>query len=361
MSEIHPLNKLADIEKWINNTELKVEDIDNLINDETKEVRSHILKRLLTNYFSNKNTTTTTIYPLRIIGPVSISYLKSTKYNKYIIFLGDIHKPVNFKIFEEKVPNSMIIDNWISSILSKNTKLIDIFVESGKYYEKFNDNLSINKFQNALFDCFNDKNCSARIHWVDVRRNIPELNTIANFLRGYYKNKSVERLDDVKNIVKNLNLEEILKYSRVYKQFENVREDIYKKYMNKNEKFFERKYVDDILLNLVEDIEKAIIPILNMLNFLMNFYTIGRMFKSFTCKSTEYCPEPTFIICYFGKNHTDDIKKFLKEELQFEETFNIDNTANLPIDEETGKPIIEPTPVINIEDLPQPLFSDVNL
>ena len=90
--------------------------------------------------------------------------------------------------------------------------------------------------------------------------------------------------------------------------------------------------------------------LLKIFNFLMNFYTIGRMFKKFTCESTEYCPDPTFIICYFGKRHTDDIKNFLMEELEFEETFNIDNTI-----------YSQPPPIINIQGLAQPLFSDVNL
>ena len=59
----------------------------------------------------------------------------------------------------------------------------------------------------------------------------------------------------------------------------------------------------------------------------MNFYTIGRIFKKITCKENEYCPDPTFIICYFGKKHTDDIKNFLKEFLYFEEVFNIEPPA----------------------------------
>ena len=83
-----------------------------------------------------------------------------------------------------------------------------------------------------------------------------------------------------------------------------------------------------------------------MLNFLMNFYTIGRILKKITCKENEYCPDPTFIICYFGKKHTDDIKNFLKEFLYFEEVFNIDNSN------------IGNFQVVNIENLPQPIFND---
>ena len=93
--------------------------------------------------------------------------------------------------------------------------------------------------------------------------------------------------------------------------------------------------------------EIAILLLLDMINFLMNIYTIGRMFKTFICKSYEYCPDPTFIICYFGKRHTDDIKNFLKEKLYFEEVFNIDNS-------DMGN-----FQVVNIQNLPQPVFGDI--
>jgi hypothetical protein len=139
---------------------------------------------------------------------------------------------------------------------------------------------------------------------------------------------------------------------KIYKQFENNIE-IYNLYFDRNKRFFNENYKNSILQSLNNnEIENAIILLLKMLNFLMNFYTIGRIFKTSVCNNNKYCPDPTFIICYFGKNHTDDIKNFLKEKLNFEEVFNIDN-SNVP---EIGS-----IPIIYIENLQQPLFSDVNI
>lgn len=345
------LKKTADIEKWMLSKNIihhyQIDEILELYNSESTNILEdgrYILYSLIQNYKSKLYTTTLPDKYERLIGPISISYMKSTIYNKYILLLGDTHAPVNPLCY--RALKSIAIENWISQILSTNTKLIDVFVESGKQFEVKDDKgLSINKFQHSLESCFTSRKCSSRIHWVDVRKNLEELNHISNFLLDYNNN---EKLEKVIAILRNLNLKDILEKSKIKKQFEGNKE-IYSKYLEINIKFFEDDYKNNIILNLENVSTKniGILSLLEMMNFLMNFYTIGRIFKKVICKG--YCPDPTFIICYFGKNHIDDIKSFLKE-IMFEEVFNIDN-SNISILAKN---------VLNISNLPQPIFSDVN-
>lgn len=337
------IEKTANIEKWIITNNITLNDLENIL-EEYKDGKN-ILYSLIKNHQTKLYTTVIPNKYERLIGPENISYMKNNEYNKYIILLGDSHVPVNHLCY--KAIKSISVEKWISEILATNTKLIDVFVESGKYFDVVeHKDLSINKFQQSLRDCFISKNCSARIHWVDVRKNLKELIDISNFILDYNND---DKLENVINILGTLNLKNILKSSKIDRQFENNKE-IYEKYLEKNIKFFEDNYITDIISNLknVDTKNIGIISLLDLINFLMNFYTIGRIFKKVDCKG--YCPDPTFIICYFGKNHTNDIKKFLKEMLSFEEVFNIDNSN---INSFVKK-------ILNISNLPQPIFSDVD-
>lgn len=338
------LEKTANIEKWIITNNINQYELKQLL-EEYKQDGRDILYSLLRNYMTK--ITTTVLFENkyeRLIGPETISYMKSYEYNKYILLLGDTHVPVDPLCY--RAIKSIPIENWISQILATNTKLIDVFVESGKQFDIIeHKDLSINKFQQSLRHCFKLKNCSARIHWVDVRKNLDELNDISNFILDINNDKKLEK---VINILRNLNLEDILENSKIKKQYKSI-EEIYSKYLEKNEKFFKDNYVRDIISKLENVSTKniGVFSLLEMMNFLMNFYTIGRMFKKVNCEG--YCPNPTFIICYFGKNHTNDIKNFLKEFMMFEEVFNIDNSN---INSFVKK-------ILNIQNLPQPIFSDV--
>lgn len=337
------LKKTADIEKWMIMKNINQYDIEQVL-EEYKQDGTDILYSLIENYRTNLFTTTLPVIYERLIGPVSISYIKSAVYNKYILLLGDSHVAIN--PICHKALKSIAIENWISEILSTNTKLIDVFVESGNQFNVVeHKDLSINKFQQSIQYCFTSRKCSGRIHWVDVRKNLEELNDISNFILDYNDNN---KLENTLAILKKLNLEDILKTSKIEKQFKD-NEEIYLKYLEKNKRFFKSNYINNIILNLQNVSRKniGIFSLLEMMNFLMNFYTIGRIFKKVKCKG--YCPDPTFIICYFGKNHIDDITNFLKE-ITFEEVFNIDNNN---INNFLKN-------ILNISNLPQPVFSDVN-
>ena len=79
MSElIIPLNKYADIEKWITVKGIRIQDIENILKGYKDD---QILFTLLQNYVRKITSTTSLLKYQRLIGPVSISYIKSANYD----------------------------------------------------------------------------------------------------------------------------------------------------------------------------------------------------------------------------------------------------------------------------------------
>ena len=76
--------------------------------------------------------------------------------------------------------------------------------------------------------------------------------------------------------------------------------------------------IQKISLKFYNNHNETINKLLHMDVILVDFYTIARMFRKFDSNNkVQYNPEPKYIIVFQGQQHINNIKKFLKEKLNF--------------------------------------------
>ena len=319
------IKKEPDVAKWIRSSSLNVNELKEVVQDE----KDSILKNLLENYIYTQTSSLLTVPYSRIIGPVSLTYLKSQQYNKYIILLGDLHGSMNFEIFK-KINGTIRIDDWIKLVLRNNTKLIDIYVEiDDKFTVNVDDTRPLNCFQKTLEACFREKQCSARVHYTDIRRE-KDLSILTSLLSKFYlKTYSDMDVTHIIDTLKSVDIFIILKNLGIHESFLGI----------------DTKSIRNVSLIIDTfriDLNKGILMLIDFLNIFMDMYTVSRMFRK--SSNIGYDPDPTFIICYQGRKHTDSIKQYLVDNLNFQQILNVDN---------------ENVRMVNITNLPNPIFSDI--
>jgi hypothetical protein len=158
----------------------------------------------------------------------------------------------------------------------------------------------------------------ARFHYADIRVITP---LIENFLL-ILSDLSTERVEQINyanmmtsfNKIRDLSFDELLNETKISKQFDDIpnvplRNFLYKKadfYLNK---FYpDAELYDDFLSNPTNILrDELYIQLLDFLTYIVDFYILGRMFRSFVSNTNNN------IIIYVGDDHADNIRTTLNE------------------------------------------------
>jgi hypothetical protein len=348
----------ADLD-WIEKDGLDKEDIKKILNevdDKISLVKNHIFLRLLKNYVSGNPPVPKYNF---LLGCSSVVYLVSEKYNKKILLLGDVHTPHNF----ENTKNSITCTSYFEKYFKSNTKLIDFFIEIPLFVRYPNLKTSeLSYFFQKFIDCYNYKNCTFRLHATDIRELMNKdhvLNVLMPLVRALL----------------NRNFNEAMKLSSKIRDIDNLHKYVFFTLINKTPLRKEINKINDLVLKrrlenfcqnsssgtkidgnkMFLDITKFqknpnaletlngnnnyIRNILNLLNPLIEGYTLARIFKRV---EGLYNPEPKYIVIFQGDTHILDMINFLQ--------YNDFKIKFRNHERDTRK--------IDISLLPQPIFED---
>ena len=313
------------------------------------------LYKLLDNYVSrNKIEIIEHIY-----GVKNLAYIKLEKYNKYIILAGESH-------IELKEENNLItISKYFSDYLQCNTNLVDMFLEIPFEEDESMEskNSELYKFINHFRECTELENCSARIHKTDIRSiNIPflvNLMYLSESIEDLYKdNSSIEFSKQYINIILSIinKYETLEEYTKVElypilginRELDNIKDRNIKNYILnyydsiETEIYFEKylEYLDRPYEKLKKKIPYIIDDIFRYLNKLMDIYTTILIFKSY---DKGYNPDSKYIFIFQGQNHINRLKHFFSKLDSAEVVYDLKSDDS----------------IIDIRNIPQPLFHDV--
>lgn len=271
-------------------------------------------------------------------GPTAISEWFSQKFKKHIYVLSDTHD----RKYGCKAKNGTFInvDELLKMTIKDNPdKLMDFYFEAvyrNKYDTKvydYKDSFMSDAFK-AFENCFevSKTNCkykNVRFHYVDIRGSTDILLNIDNLqsqIRYIYINSDLKYLDTVKTLAQYLldelpELKMLFLHVKIMKQINNIRdsfiyEELYRFLLDEGLPIYSMlKLILSELLQLdvkslsaielehfVVKCEKAII---NFTSYLMDCYTLARMFRSF-----KHGEDPKYIIIYVGGNHARLYERF---------------------------------------------------
>ena len=280
-----------------------------------------------------------------LIGTTEIFELVSPKYKKHIYLFSDVH---NRESKCEK--DSIELKYFIEQIIQSTSKKIDFFLEYGyiaKDEEKrpeYKDNY-LNDIGKYFKDCLTVKktNCrfkNLRIHYADIRfrnndnileklyRTLGSLTQNNNYdidsWRDYLKLEFPSFWNNTLDYMKEF--ENIYQKSKINKQILSIQDqeisNLLVSYID-NEKIAKYEILKSAVDNFLgiknlntDEFREALNNIFNSLEafiaILVDFYTLGRIFRDFIDKSS-----PNYILVYAGNSHIDNIREILLE-LEFE-------------------------------------------
>ena len=302
--------------------------------------------------------------PKRLLGPISITNLYSTKYNKNIWFFGDVH----IKAARCNVSKYEIIKfaDLVKKELDRNqNKLIDIFIETkyiteeGEFIISSEEQSSylgeiIQQFENCLqLDKTACAHKNARFHYVDIRQKQDKPSMLFDFLSVIVLNlSSPDNLDEayenyreliklfdyslnaVYDVINNFNFMNYIKQSKIVKQIENIDDkDVVEKLFNHISKLIiEAEVTKDkiklIFNKIVKDMDtqntnydyefyKLNKKIFYINSELVDMYMIARMFRKFKELPGKINIPAHNIIVYAGDAHVQRCVNFLVNNLGF--------------------------------------------
>jgi len=344
---------------WIERDGLNKEDIKKILEDikfkfKEQDIKNPIFHRLLKNYVSD-------IPPVPkyklLLGCSSVIYLVSRKYDKKILLLGDIHIPHNFQNTKTSITATSYFENYFKT----NTKLIDFFIEIPLFVKHPGLKTSeLSYFFNKFRGCYNDRNCSFRIHATDVRELLdkdPVLSALMPLIRAF-EIRDFNRARELSNKLTDIN--DVHKYIN----FTLINNIPLRKEINKINFISLKRHLENFclhsasrvkldgntmfldILNFLENpntletetrIIKYIFDILTLLNPVIEGYTLARMFKRV---EGLYNPEPKYIVVFQGGAHIKNLRNFL-----------FYNDFQILFEKDVG--ILR---AIDISSLPQPIF-----
>lgn len=335
--------------------------------------------------------------PINLIGPITFKKIIYENYNKEkvkILLFGDLHveDPVCF----DKKQTGVYIWNYIDSILYNNqNKAFDIMTETF-YVTKNNidtklQNCYINRVSSVFNNCYEiDKSkCmykNARFHYINVRNMNKALFNILTLISiiGVNSDKfdfipyatqyakvnwdDIFKIDDeIKEMKRKRNEENEERRKKGQTDLNDLTDEDYfyqtfkiGKQLNNSwlsfpqrgalYKYFKRrvtvpdwkkmKQLFDKLLTTVDTIEirqtinmLVVLILYNFFNWIMDFYTVGRMFRKYKLPGSgiNYEPQCTNIIVYVGNAHISNIVDIFshistKKENQFNITIDLTST-----------------------------------
>ena len=326
----------------------------------------------------------------------------SSKYNKHIYILGDVHTTKGRVCPPSKtLKNSINLANFLGYLPTLNNpdgtpKLIDYFFEIDfknklrPYVKPYGQ--SYIKYINEVFEnCLKlDKELcqykNVRMHYADVRRT-PELLPFdehyyyLEYIDKYYETKEKKYFDYIKDYLETFDkpsldkllskgINEWIKISKVYKQLDNLEFPevgaMIKQESEKEVKKLLKVLTPDFIRMTLEvgydiinipdyfpsketafKIFKMNAYVIDGFSHIMDMYLFSRMFRKF--KKTKTMSEPpTNIVVYVGDWHANNYRKLL-DKLGFTHKESKSKTKGIDFQ------------CVNISNFVQPFFSEHNL
>lgn len=263
-----------------------------------------------------------------IVGPVSMTIHtnKNIGNNQLIYIFGDVHIKASTCFTDVSSKNAVHIADYIKALIENSTvtKQWDIFLEypfQSPYSVPIGTKPSYlidvaNKFKECLRS--NKSKCHskrARFHYADIRVITP---VIHNFLLLFSDlSQDVTSIDYDKMMaaftnIKDLSFDELMIETKIAKQVDDIPSLDIRNFLWKKADFYLNKFYpdadlyNDFFRNPTEPLrEKLYLQMLDFLTYLVDFYILGRMFRSFVINNN--------IIIYVGEDHADNIRVTLDE------------------------------------------------
>jgi hypothetical protein len=290
-------------------------------------------------------------YYNNISGPISLSYHTSPAYDKKIYIFGELHGTINNCKDVVGKDVDMPISEYLSKVFLNTNKFIDFYLEDEMFrtLKPYSGNNYIQDLRLFFYNCLRPDNRSLcpyktiRTHFVDIRQiekhnRFISTTPVLKLIYDIYTSKS----SMIKKHYKLLTTLSTLKTEKnIFDYFYNTAMDIpllKKEIFRSNltqEKF--KKYFRDIIINFYreqhtvykwksviwfnwEKLKNNVDLLINTQMFIVDMYTVSRMFKKF--KHSEKMPDHQHnIIYYAGENHANITRQFL-DKLGFELKFS---------------------------------------
>ena len=280
-------------------------------------------------------------------GPTAISEWFSQKLKKHIYILSDTHD----RLYGCKAKNGKFIniDELLKMTIKDNTdKLMDFYFEAvyrNKYDTKvynYKDSFMSDAFK-AFENCFevSKTNCkykNVRFHYVDIRGSTDILLNIDNLqsqIKSIRQNPESGYTNTYIKILAQYIMDELpeLKIlfveAKIMKQINNIRnsliyDGLYKFLLDEGLPIYAtlKSILSDILqfnannmsiAELEDFFSKCEQVMVNFTSYIMDCYTLARMFRSFkNTRNSITVEDPKYIIIYVGGNHARRYERLLE-------------------------------------------------
>jgi len=342
-----PKNRLTveNIKEFIDGNRLSREDIKEIIRNE-REIKDKILLKLMKNYVLGEKMKK---YDF-ITGIPHCAYFNI--YNKHITLISDFHYREDMNDVDSE--NQISVTNFFKEYLSTNINVIDFFIETSPYMldrliikedekiqpseEQDYTNSEMLRFVTEFKDCFQQRNCSGRFHYID-RRDEYKIVFEGNedlldekYNKGYGEYiLDIRKFLDTKDIVKNMFI-----FNLIIKHYYSLFE-----YLSK----------DDRDITILTEISKRILFLLSMFQGDLEIYFKYDVPKVIKLDKQLYYINNDKIRDELRKIYTDTIEKdklYKLAEQQTEQLQNIVwNEVSIDFIDKLFGDIIEPFSFIN--------------
>ena len=291
-------------------------------------------------------------------GPMSIYILKSKKYHKTIVLLGEFHTNEKQYLCNNKskfIPTS----NYLEKLFKKTTEHIDFFIEMpyqkkeqyrGMKFWRGSSESELTAIGKIFDPClsYNKEKCPYKnvyIHYTEIDKTDQHLrNMLNNTVRENYDNvisEFIGLIQEYKTIDKYT--KHLLTTLKIQKQLDNIPSNIHNKllsalyaYINTN------KYALEHLNTKNMTTKDHAFIIFHYIRYLMDLYLLARMFRKFAGITQNN------VIIYAGDTHIKRIHDILIGRLEFELVYKKRHMAYKPN-----------FLCLDISDMPKTFFSNI--